>query len=1067
MPMKKEFNLDYENLTLVGLGASAGGFEALLKFIQNIEPSDVITYIITQHLDPKQPTMLGSLLQKYSKLPIIQVTNKMKPKGNTIYFCPPSFDLVIEDGHFLLMTPPLKPYPKPSVNRFFKSLALEKKEKAIGIILSGTGSDGAEGIVAIKQNGGIALAQNENAKYFSMPKAAIDTEAVDAVLPPDLLAQGIIYAIDDPTYFDRHFDVLDNIDKVFSLLNQKGEVDFSDYKEATIHRRLERRIIETKSESVDEYITLLQRSPAEILNLKKELLIIVTSLFRDKEAFAALEEHLEKMLADKLDNHVRMWVAGCAFGDEAYSIAIVITELLKKMGMTKKVTIFATDVSEEAIDEARSRNFGEDEVSHIDPLLISLYFVEKNHRYTPTKSIRDMIVFSKHDVIKDPPFLNLDFVSCRNLLIYFNPDLQQRVQSIFYYALRYQGLMFLGSSETIGTLTNLFSIVDNKYKIYRKSNDTGVIDIEGLAYFQKKEFKRGTKKLRDEVNSLDVNASINSAVTSFFAINGVVVDSNGTILFFKGENKYISNPQGLVTNDIYKQVSDFLRLDMRATLGEVIRNEQVVASKKIRVLPLGDERNYVVITVFPLGHNKLSENSFFITFDDINEKDNSTVASYQPQTVDGYDFNILENELSALKERLQITIEELETSNEELQSTNEELQSTNEELQSTNEELETSNEELQSTNEELRTVNDEFEHKNNELAFVNEALNKVVEVINTDVLILDKNLDLFLHTKGVEKFFEIANANRINLSEIIIHEHFPIPNLFDDIKNVVQNTNEVQYDLTIDHRIYWLQIKRINLSANDYGVIISFTDKTDIIRNQELMFQQSKLASMGEMIGNIAHQWRQPLNTLALNLFGIQKKFENKTIDEAMFNTFVEESQNNIQHMSSTIDDFRDFFNPNKSKKLFSLYEITQKTISFVKDTFDNHNIIIQNDTHEDAQIYGFENEFAQVLLNILNNSKDALIKTANPNGLIKIGIQRHDNIVRMIITDNGSGVPSDLIDRLFEPYFTTKDKKEGTGIGLYMSKMIIENSMNGSIQMESLDHGMQTTISLQAEPNA
>lgn len=1067
MAKKTILTNEYKNLTLVGLGASAGGFEALLKFIQNIEPSDAITYIITQHLDPKQPTLLGSLLQKYSKIPIIQITNAMKPKGNTIYFCPPNFDLVIEHGQFLLMVPPIKPYPKPSVNRFLKSLALEKKEKAIGIILSGTGSDGAEGIVAIKQNGGIALAQNENAKYFSMPKAAIDTQAVDAVLPPELLAQGIISAIDDPSYFDRHFDVLDNIDKVFSLLNHKGEVDFSDYKEATIHRRLERRITETKSQSVDEYITLLQRSPAEIMNLKKELLIIVTSLFRDKEAFAALESHLEKMLTDKLDNLVRMWVAGCAFGDEAYSIAIVTSELLKKMGITKKVTIFATDVSEEAIDEARSRSFSVEEVSHVHPDLVNLYFIEKNQRYTPIKSIRDMIVFSKHDVIKDPPFLSLDFVSCRNLLIYFNPDLQQRVQSIFYYALRYQGLMFLGSSETIGTLTNLFSIVDNKYKIYRKSNDTGVVDIEGLAYFQKKEFKRGSKKLRDEVNSLDVNASINSAVTSFFAINGVVVDSSGTILFFKGENKYISNPQGLVTNDIYRQVSDFLRLDMRATLSEVIRNEQAVVSKKIRVLPLGDERNYVVITAFPLGRNKLSENSFFITFDDINEKDTSSQLSYQPQTVDGYDFNILENELSALKERLQITIEELETSNEELQSTNEELQSTNEELQSTNEELETSNEELQSTNEELRTVNDEFEHKNSELAFVNEALNKVVEVINTDVLILDKNLDLFLHTKGVEKFFEIANASRINLSEIIINEHFPIPNLFDDIKKVVQNTDEVQYDLTIDQRIYWLQIKRINLSTNDYGVIISFTDKTDIIRNQELMFQQSKLASMGEMIGNIAHQWRQPLNTLALNLFGIQKKFENKTIDETAFHTFVEDSQNNIQHMSSTIDDFRDFFNPNKSKKLFSLYEITARTISFVKDTFDNQGIVIQYNDQNDAQIYGFENEFAQVLLNVFNNSKDAINKTLNQNGTIRINVECDDDTVCMIIVDNGGGVPKELIGRLFEPYFTTKEKKEGTGIGLYMSKMIIENSMNGSIKMESLNDGMKTTISLKVSPDA
>lgn len=1064
---KKKINNDYANLIIVGLGASAGGFEALQKFIQNIEPSSRIAYVIVQHLDPKQPTLLGTLLERFSKIPIIAVSDNLEPLADHIYYCPPNSDIIIEEGHFKLVSPSLKPYPKPSVNRFLKSLALEKKEKAIGIILSGTGSDGAEGIVAIKQAGGIALAENEDAKYFSMPKAAIDTHAVDAVLPSELLAQGIPHAIDDPKYFDRHFDLLDNIDKVFRLLNQKSEVDFSDYKENTIHRRLERRIIDTKSESVNDYIDLLQRSHAEILNLKKELLIIVTSLFRDKEAFRALSKEMEPLLKDKHDNHLRIWVAACATGDEAYSLAIVMSELLKKMEITKKVTIFATDVSEEAIDEARSRSFSEEEISEVDPKVLETYFVEKNHRYTPIKSIRDMIVFSKHDVIKDPPFLNLDLVSCRNLLIYFNSGLQQRVISIFSYALRYQGLMFLGLSETIGNLTSIFAIIDNKYKIYRKSNDMGNIDIEALAYFQKKDFQRGSRKLRDEVNSLDINGSINNAVAGFFAQNGIVVDSSGGILFFKGENKYISHPSGLATNDIYKQVSDFLRLDLRATLNEAVKNEHVTASKKIRLLPLTDDRVYITITVFPLPKNKLAENSYFITFEEINETDRSVLLSHQMQIHDINDVNILENELTALKERLQITIEELETSNEELQSTNEELQSTNEELQSTNEELETSNEELQSTNEELHTVNDELEHKNKELAFVNEALNKVVEVINTDVLILDKNLDLFLHTKGMERFFKINYTHKINLSEIIINALVSIPDLFEKVKDVVQHKTEVEYDLIIDNRIYWFQIKSINFSSDDFGVIIGFTDKTDIIRNQELMFQQSKLASMGEMIGNIAHQWRQPLNSLALNLFAIEKKFHTDAVNKDLFHTFVEESQKTIQHMSTTIDDFRDFFNPNKAKKLFKLSFVIDKTISFVHDSFKNHGITIYYDDKSDLEIFGYENEFAQVLINVFNNSKDAILKKKREGGFIRVAVTHsNENTAIITITDNGGGAPDEIINRAFEPYFTTKEKKDGTGIGLYMSKMIIENSMGGFIKMASIPHGMQTEISLQVTRN-
>ncbi|MGB3961739.1 MAG: CheR family methyltransferase [Sulfurimonas sp.] len=1058
---KKKVDNNYANLTIVGLGASAGGFEALQKFIQNIEPSERIAYVIVQHLDPKQPTLLGTLLERSSKIPIIAVTDGLSPLADHIYYCPPNSDIMIENGRFQLVAPSLKPYPKPSVNRFLKSLALEKKEKAIGIILSGTGSDGAEGIVAIKQGGGIALAENEDAKYFSMPKAAIDTHAVDAVLPSELLAQGIPYAIDDPKYFDRHFDLLDNIDKVFRLLNQKSEVDFSDYKENTIHRRLERRIIDTKSESVNDYIDLLQRSPAEIMNLKKELLIIVTSLFRDKEAFKALEVEVERLLEEKLDNHLRVWVAACATGDEAYSLAIVISETLKKMGLTKKVTIFATDVSEEAIDEARSRSFNHEEVSEVDAHILETYFVDNNRRYTPAKTIRDMIVFSKHDVIKDPPFLNLDLVSCRNLLIYFNSDLQQRVMSIFSYALRYQGLMFLGLSETIGNLISIFSIIDNKHKIYRKSNDMGNVDIEALAYFQKKDFQRGSRKLRDEVNALDINGSINNAVAGFFAKNGLVVDSGGSILFFKGDNKYISHPSGIATNDIYKQIADFLRLDLRATLNESVRNECVSVSKKIRVMPLTDDRVYITISVFPLPRNKLSENSYFIIFDEINETDRSVLFSHQMQVHDINDVNILENELTALKERLQITIEELETSNEELQSTNEELQSTNEELQSTNEELETSNEELQSTNEELHTVNDELEHKNKELAFVNEALNKVVEVINTEVLILDKNLDLFLHTKGMERFFKINYTHKINLSEIIINAIVSIPNLFENVKNVVQNKTEVEYDLIVDNRIYWFQIKSINFSSDDFGVIIGFTDKTDIIRNQELMFQQSKLASMGEMIGNIAHQWRQPLNSLALNLFAVDNKFNTDTIDKKHFHAFVEDSQKTIQHMSNTIDDFRDFFNPNKAKKSFKLSYVIDKTISFVHDSFKNHGITLTKMGDDDLEIFGYENEFAQVLINILNNSKDAILTNQIAHGAIGIQIQCKEERAIVTISDNGGGANNEIIERAFEPYFTTKEKKEGTGIGLYMSKMIIENSMNGSIRMEVIQKGMKTEIEL------
>ncbi|MBN2895668.1 MAG: hypothetical protein JXK05_07250 [Campylobacterales bacterium] len=1053
----------YETLTIVGLGASAGGFEALLKFIQNIEPSDRIAYVIVQHLDPKQPTLLGSLLEKYSKLPIVPIEQQMAPQGNQIYYCPPNSDVVIEEGHFVLAEPVIKPYPKPSINRFFISLAREKKEHAIGIILSGTGSDGAEGVVAIKKSGGIVLAENENAKYFSMPKAAIDTHAVDAVLPPELMAQGIVFAIDDRNYFDRHFDLLDNIEKIFSLLNQKSDIDFSDYKESTIQRRLERRILETRSESVNDYIALLRQSPPEIMKLKKELLIIVTSLFRDTEAFKALQEHLARVISEKLDSNIRIWVAGCATGEEAYSMAITVQELLQQLGIYKKVTIFATDVSEESIEEARNKSFSAEELSHLGHERQTHYFMEKNHRYIPIKLIRDMIVFSKHDIIKDPPFLNLDLISCRNLLIYFNTELQQRILSIFYYALRYHGVMFLGMSETIGTLSNLFATLDSKHKIYRKANDIDAVDLEALTYFHKKALRKGPKKLRDEVNTLDISYSINASVASFLAPNGVVVDTNGTILFFRGEVPYVSHPKGLMSNDLFRQVAEFLRLDLRATMAEALKSDEVVVSKKIRVLPTTPQRHYVLITVFPLKPNKLAESSLFITFEELLDDDDVPLAANRIQPQGDHDRNLLETELASLKERLQITIEELETSNEELQSTNEELQSTNEELQSTNEELETSNEELQSTNEELHTVNDELEHKNYELGFINEALNKVVEVMNTDVVILDGNLDLFLHTRGIERFFIINYGGKTNLSELILNALIPVPDLFDNVKRAIQEGVEIQYDLTLEGRIYWFQIKRMFFSSNVSGAVIAFTDKTELIRHQEMLYQQSKLASMGEMMGNIAHQWRQPLNALAFNLYGIEQKSQGVQ----GISHLVVESQKSLQHMSTTIDAFRNFFNPKKAKTRFGFKEAIEQAVSFVREAFRHHNIEISIEVQEGLMLEGYENEFAQVLLNVMNNSKDAILRSGSVAAQILFRSERQGSKVRLDIDDNGGGASEELIARAFEPYFTTKNIHEGTGIGLYMSKIIIENSMHGTIAMHGIDGGMRTSITLEGALDA
>lgn len=351
--MKKN---SYQEIYIVGLGASAGGFEALQKFLEKIEPSDFISYVIVQHLDPNQPTMLGTLLSKFTQLTIIMIEDGVVPEPNKIYFCPPNKDLTLVEGRFRLTEPPEKTFPKPSINKFFESLAVEKKDKAIGVILSGTGSDGAKGIEAIHKYGGITVAEDEGAKYFSMPKAAIDTGVIDVVLPPELIAQGIPNVINDRNYFVTQYEVKGSVFKLFDLLNKKTNIDFSSYKENTILRRIKKRMSEVRKSDIDEYVEYLQKNHEELENLKNELLIIVTSFFRGDEAFKELEKNLTKLIAEKGDDNLRIWVPACATGEEAYTIAMIVKEIFAKLNITKKVTIFATDVSDIAIESARGEN---------------------------------------------------------------------------------------------------------------------------------------------------------------------------------------------------------------------------------------------------------------------------------------------------------------------------------------------------------------------------------------------------------------------------------------------------------------------------------------------------------------------------------------------------------------------------------------------------------------------------------------------------------------------------------------------------------------------------------------
>jgi len=496
----------------------------------------------------------------------------------------------------------------------------------------------------------------------------------------------------------------------------------------------------------------------------------------------------------------------------------------------------------------------------------------------------------------------------------------------------------------------------------------------------------------------------------------------------------------------------------------------MISSKKIRVMPITEPKEYTTIDVFPLEKNKLGEETFFITFN--NEIDRSISLSsekFEPVQYSENQVSILEDELVTLKERLQITIEELETSNEELQSTNEELQSTNEELQSTNEELETSNEELQSTNEELQTVNDELSLANLDLEFANKAFNNVLASLNAYVMILDKKLNIIKYTDGIVQFFDISKTNDTNFSTILLNSTIHLPNLLEDIKDCLNHDKSIGYDIEYNQRNYYFSIRNIDLSVDqqknvDKAIILSFVDKTELMRKEQLLFQQSKMASMGEMIGNIAHQWRQPLNTLNALIFKHSMDFENDDLNNENVKEFRMKSNSIIQKMSTTIDDFRGFFSPNKQKENFSIIKVIDDVLSFVADAYVSNDIEIENNIEKDVIIRGYRNELIQVFLNILNNSKDAIKINQIKNPKVILSIKEEDETVKVFFKDNGGGIDTEIIEKIFEPYFTTKFQYQGTGIGLYMSKMIIEESMNGKLELKNIDNGAKAIITLKKE---
>jgi len=756
---------------IVGIGSSAGGLEALQELFTNMPSDTGMGFVVVTHLDPSHVSIMPELLKKCTDMSVYQVKDGMEVKPNNIYVIPPNKTMGILHGKLILLELSEPHGLRLPIDFFLRALAQDRGRAAICLILSGSGTDGTLGLRAIKGEAGLAIVQEpSSAKYDGMPRQAIDSSLADFILrPSEMPARLVSFAGYSKNEFIKKrptatVTLPDYLGKVSLLLRQYTKHDFSQYKPATLNRRIERRMTVNQIDNIASYVSFLEQHTEETQALFKDLLINVTSFFRDKEAFVALKSYVKTLISQRSSTSpLRIWVPGCATGEEAYSITMIVRECLGELNQDIDIQVFATDIDDDAIDRGRSGIYPIGIGADVSQERLRRFFTQTEDTYAIKREIRERVVFAIQDIIKDPPFSKVDLISCRNLLIYLNSDLQARLVPLLYYSLNKDGILFLGSAETVGKHSDLFSALDKKRKIYQRREVTPLKKQQmqfGPIAFQRETAEAGGEPKSDTAKPFNIAEIVNKILLQKYTPACVVVDQKYDVLYVHGQTgKYLELPTGPLKMNILDMARQGLRVELASALSTVFLKDQETSCSKIEVKQ-DDNIQLVDLKVSPiagLGMKKLCCVMF------------QAVTSYKPEaatktkrawsTRSPKRIAELEQELVLTKENLYTTREEMETSNEELKSANEELQSTNEELQSTNEELETSREELQSINEELLTVNAEQAAKNDELDRTSNDLLNLLNATEIATIFLDMNLHIRRFTPATATIFNLIESD--------------------------------------------------------------------------------------------------------------------------------------------------------------------------------------------------------------------------------------------------------------------------------------------------------------------
>lgn len=820
---------------IVGIGASAGGLEALELLLAQVPADSGLAYVIIQHLDPDYKGMMPELLQRCTAMQVIPADNGMKVRPDRVYVLPPNNNLSILHGTLHLVEPTQPRGLRLPIDFFFQSLAEDQRDYSIGVILSGMGSDGTSGLRAIKENAGLVLVQEPaSAKFDSMPKSAINAGLADIVATAQEIPQKIID-------FVRHMPAPSPIsdepesavqksalDKIFVLVRSRTGHDFSMYKKSTIYRRIERRMALHHLEKIADYVGYLRENPQELDLLLKELLIGVTSFFRDPATWLCLQEQVLSQLlkANRQGETMRAWVAGCSTGEEAFSLAIAFNEVMEssKTDARIKLQIFATDLNEDAIGKARLGHFPASIAADVSAPRLARYFVKKGGGYCVVKEIREMVVFAPQNAIMDPPFTRLELLLCRNLFIYFGPELQKKLLPLFHYCLNPGGYLVLGTAETVGGLTGLYTPIDIKHRIYRRS-DTAP-QIKEVHFPSRLSLRQPGAGEATEVLPAVVNfqAQADQLLLQQFCPAAVLVNKDGDILYVSGRTgKYLEPAAGKANWNIHVMARDGLRQDLAMLLSKALRTMETATAFGLRVGTNGTTQTLDLI-VQPIDQPDALRGMAMIVFHDVATATLPKLGVGK-QTASRGKLAQLALDLQAAHEENQVVREAIQSQQEELKSANEELQSTNEELQSTNEELTTSKEEMQSLNEELQTVNSELQSKVDDLSVVNSDMKNLLDSTDIATVFLDNALNVRSFTNRATNLFKLIPGDVARpLSDITTDLDYAA--LQADAREVLRSlvTSEKQIS-TSDARWFTVKIMPYRTLHNVIdGVVITFND---------------------------------------------------------------------------------------------------------------------------------------------------------------------------------------------------------------------------------------------------